>query len=66
MTTNEKIQKLRQSMKASGVQAYLVPSSDPHMSEYLPDHWTTRAYFSGFDGSAGTLVVTEDKSGLWK
>ncbi len=65
MTTNEKIQKLRQSMKASGVQAYLVPSSDPHMSEYLPDHWTTRAYFSGFDGSAGTLVVTEDKSGLW-
>ena len=65
MTTNEKIQKLRQSMKESGVQAYLVPSSDPHMSEYLPDHWTTRAYFSGFDGSAGTLVVTEEKSGLW-
>lgn len=65
MTTNEKIQKLRQSMKANGVYAYLIPSSDPHMSEYLPDHWTTRAYFSGFDGSAGTLVVTEDKSGLW-
>ena len=65
MTTNEKIQKLRQSMKANGVYAYLIPSSDPHMSEYLPDHWTTRAYFSGFDGSAGTLVVTVDKSGLW-
>jgi Xaa-Pro aminopeptidase len=35
------------------------------MSEYLPAHWTTRSYFSGFTGSAGTLVVTETESGLW-
>lgn len=65
MTTNEKIQKLRNTMRKNGVQACLIPSSDPHMSEYLPEHWTTRAYFSGFNGSAGTLVVTEDKSGVW-
>lgn len=65
MTTNEKIQNLRRTMKENGVFACLIPSSDPHMSEYLPDHYKARAYFSGFDGSAGTLVVTQEKSGLW-
>lgn len=65
MTTNEKLSLLRQKMKEAGVQAYLIPSSDPHISEYLPDHWRARAWLSGFDGSAGTLVVTETESGLW-
>mgnify|MGYP003623542166 CR=1 FL=1 len=65
MTTNEKLAALRRYMKEAGVNAYLVPSSDPHMSEYLPEHWKVRAYLSGFDGSAGTLVVTEEKSALW-
>ena len=65
MTTNEKLSMLREKMAEAGVQAYLIPSSDPHISEYLPDHWRTRAWLSGFDGSAGTLVVTETESGLW-
>lgn len=65
MTTNQKIAELREAMKKSGVSAYIIPSSDPHMSEYVAEHWKSRAYFSGFTGSAGTLVVTEEESGLW-
>jgi len=47
-TTNEKIAQLRAAMQAAGANACLIPSSDPHSSEYLPDHWKARAYFSGF------------------
>lgn len=65
MTVNEKIKMLRESMKKNGVNALVIPSSDPHMSEYLPEHWKARNHFSGFTGSAGTLVVTETESGLW-
>jgi Xaa-Pro aminopeptidase len=65
VSVNEKLAALRGKMKENGVQAYIIPSSDPHMSEYLPAHWTTRSYFSGFTGSAGTLAVTETESGLW-
>lgn len=65
MTTNEKITALRAAMHAEGVQGYLIPSSDPHMSEYLPSHWEARSWFSGFDGSAGTLAVTRNGSALW-
>ncbi len=61
----ERIAALRAAMKKSGVQAYIIPSSDPHLSEYTPEHWRTREYFSGFTGSAGTLAVTENRSGLW-
>lgn len=64
-TTNEKIALLRAAMKAAGANACLIPSSDPHASEYLPDHWAARSYFSGFTGSVGTLVVTETESALW-
>lgn len=64
-TTNEKIARLRAAMLAAGVHACLIPSSDPHISEYLPDHWAARRYFSGFTGSVGTLVVTETASALW-
>ena len=56
---------LRQAMRRHGVDACLVPSADPHMSEYLPDHWQARAWLSGFTGSAGTLVVTLEHAGLW-
>lgn len=52
-------------MQAAGANACLIPSSDPHSSEYLPDHWKARAYFSGFTGSMGTLVVTDTASALW-
>lgn len=64
-TTNEKIAQLRAAMQAAGANACLIPSSDPHSSEYLPDHWKARAYFSGFTGSMGTLVVTDTTSALW-
>ena len=64
-TTNEKIALLRAAMKAAGANACLIPSSDPHISEYLPAHWSARRYFSGFTGSVGNLVVTETASALW-
>lgn len=60
-----RLQSLRNAMQAHQVDAYLVPSSDPHLSEYLPGHWAGRAWLSGFTGSAGTLVVTADFAGLW-
>jgi len=65
ISVNERVAELRRKMKKNGVQACIIPSSDPHMSEYMPAHWQARSYFSGFDGSAGTLVVTEKESGLW-
>jgi Xaa-Pro aminopeptidase len=65
MTTDQKIQALRQAMRREGITAYLVPSSDPHQSEYVADHWKCREWLSGFTGSAGILVVTEDHAGLW-
>lgn len=65
MNVNEKIKKLREEMKRIGVQAYIIPSSDAHLSEYVAAHWQGRAYLSGFTGSAGTLVVTMTESGLW-
>lgn len=60
-----RIAALRQAMQRHGVAACLVPSADPHLSEYLPEHWQARAWLSGFTGSAGTLVVTADHAGLW-
>lgn len=65
MTINERIEALRAQMRRHGVDAYLVPSSDPHQSEYVADHWKVREWLSGFTGSAGTLIVTEDHAGLW-
>ncbi len=65
MDTNGKIAKLRAEMKARDLDAYVIPSTDPHISEYVPEHWSSRVYMSGFNGSAGTFVVTMSKSGLW-
>ncbi len=56
---------LRAAMKERGVAAVLVPSADPHLSEYLPAHWSAREWLSGFTGSAGTLIVGRDQAGLW-
>jgi len=64
-TVAARISQLRQAMKKAGIAAYIVLSSDPHLSEYLPLHWQSRQWLSGFDGSAGTLVVTADVAGLW-
>ena len=60
-----RIERLRVSMAERGVDAVLVPSSDPHLSEYLPAHWQGREWFSGFTGSMGTLVVTADAAALF-
>lgn len=65
MNINEKIAILRDEMKKHNFSAYIVPSSDAHLSEYVATHWQGRAYLSGFTGSAGTLVVTLSESGLW-
>ena len=60
-----RIAALRETMSQHGVAACLVPSADPHLSEYLPGHWAAREWLSGFTGSAGTLVVTATHAGLW-
>ncbi|WP_133651125.1 aminopeptidase P family protein [Paraburkholderia flava] len=61
----ERIAELRGAMAREGIAAYLVPSADPHLSEYLPGRWQGREWLSGFTGSAGTLVVTDKFAGLW-
>lgn len=61
----ERISALRQIMHERQIAAYIIPSSDPHLSEYPADRWKTRQWISGFTGSAGTLVITADKAGLW-
>ncbi len=65
MTVDEKIDALRSEMSAAGYDAWIVTSADPHAGEYVPARWQTRAWLTGFDGSAGTAVVTTDKAGLW-
>ncbi|MCK5906543.1 MAG: aminopeptidase P family N-terminal domain-containing protein, partial [Flavobacteriales bacterium] len=65
MTVNEKLSALRELMKENNIQAYIIPSTDPHMSEYVADFWESRKWISGFTGSAGTVVVTLKESGLW-
>ena len=64
-SVKERINSLRSEMEKAGLNAYIIPSQDPHLSEYTPLHWQARSWFSGFGGSAGTLVVTMDESGLW-
>ena len=61
----ERVQLARQTMAAEGINALIIPSADPHMSEYLPEYWQGRAWVSGFTGSVGTLVITETFAGLW-
>jgi Xaa-Pro aminopeptidase len=60
-----RITRLREVMHQRGIDAVLVPSSDPHLSEYLPGRWQGRQHFSGFTGSMGTLAVTADKAALF-
>src|ERR1700754_915934 len=60
-----RLQALRAAMAREGVAAVVVPSADPHLSEYLPARWQGREWFSGFTGSSGTLVVTTTGGGMW-
>lgn len=55
----------RELMRREGIHALLVPSADPHLSEYLPGYWQGRQWLSGFHGSVGTLIVTTDFAGVW-
>lgn len=64
-TIKERIELHRQTMKQCGINVSIIPTSDPHQSEYISEHWKYRKYLSGFTGSNGTLVIGEDKSGLW-
>jgi Xaa-Pro aminopeptidase len=61
----DKLKALRGLMKGHGVGAYLVPSTDPHQSEYVPEFWKRRKFMTGFTGSAGDALITLDKAGLW-
>lgn len=62
---NERLERLRHEMRAERIDAIIFPSSDPHNSEYPPLHWQSRQWISGFTGSAGTVVVTQDDAMLW-
>ena len=62
---SKRIQALRTWMKQAGTDAFIVPSTDPHLSEYVAPHWQSREWISGFTGSAGTVVVTQEEAGLW-
>lgn len=65
MNTNDKIRLIREEMVQSKIDAYIIPSNDPHNSEYLPEYYKTRQWVSGFTGSSGTLVITQEECGLW-
>lgn len=60
-----RLKKLRQKMEEAGIDIYFIPTNDYHGSEYVSDFFKTREYISGFDGSAGSVVVTQNEAGLW-
>ncbi|MEG2392526.1 MAG: M24B family metallopeptidase, partial [Pseudomonas sp.] len=61
----QRLARTRELMRREGIHALLVPSADPHLSEYLPGYWQGRQWLSGFHGSVGTLIVTLDFAGVW-
>jgi len=65
MTYQEKLTAIRSQMKIDGISAYIIPSSDPHISEYLPSHYKCIPFVTGFTGSVSTVVITAELAGLW-
>lgn len=65
MNIQERVSALRKLMKRESIDAFIFPSTDPHNGEYVPDHWKGREWISGFNGSAGTAVVTLNEAALW-
>ena len=65
MTVNQRLEALREVMRREHLAAFIFPSTDPHQGEYVPDHWKGREFISGFNGSAGTAVVTLTSAALW-
>jgi len=64
-SSKEKLIQIRGSMKERGIDACIIPSTDPHLGEYVPDHWRIIAWLTGFTGSAATVIITESFAGLW-
>ncbi len=62
---HKRLSALRRFLEEKNLHAFIIPSTDPHLSEYPASHWESRVWISGFTGSAGTIVVTRDKAGLW-
>lgn len=62
---HKRLHALRGFMEEKGIHAFIIPSTDSHLSEYPASHWASREWISGFTGSAGTIVVTREKAGLW-
>ena len=65
MNINQRLEDLREVMRREHLAAFIFPSTDPHQGEYVPDHWKGREFISGFNGSAGTAVVTLTSAALW-
>ena len=65
MNINQRLEDLREVMQREHLAAFIFPSTDPHQGEYVPDHWKGREFISGFNGSAGTAVVTLTSAALW-
>ena len=65
MNINQRLEELREVMRREHLSAFIFPSTDPHQGEYVPDHWKGREFISGFNGSAGTAVVTMTSAALW-
>lgn len=64
-TINERIHALRMTFNPNHLSAFILPSTDPHLSEYVAPHWKAREWISGFTGSAGTVAVLHNRAGLW-
>lgn len=65
MGINQRVKELRELMKEKGITAYIINTADPHQSEYVADYYKGRVWISGFTGSAGTVIITEDRAILW-
>ena len=65
MNINQRLEDLREVMQREHLSAFIFPSTDPHQGEYVPDHWKGREFISGFNGSAGTALVTLTSAALW-
>ena len=65
MAGKERVEALRLRMRQEQIDTYIIPTEDDHQSEYVADYWKVRQWLSGFTGSAGTLVVTQEAAGLW-
>ena len=62
---NKKLEAIRSKMKEYGIDAYIIPITDPHLGEYIPEHWRIIKWLTGFTGSAANVVISEDFAGLW-